>query len=433
MARRAETGELFWGYSIGLYGRLMVTLLQAPRYVGTDNLLKVTLDNNEPIVCTPDHHFLMRDGRTLPAESLRPGDSLMPLYRQLFRGYEMTYQPLNGHVYPTHRLADEWNLRNGIYPDQPGTHRHHIDHDRRNNQPTNIMRMEASEHIRHHNRDTYGEDFDPAEHSAAIRGAFENLRLDPAWEENFVRQQRERVLHFWHDEEYAEVRARLIAQRQNQSEETRQKLRDAMLRRFRDPSERVRHAQLMAAAWAKDDGTRRRRQAEVARGINLRPEITAEVIRAALDETGSIRAAARLLQCDRSVFRRFREVVLAFKGKPAPNHKVASVRRLRGTHDVYCLTVPEAGNFALEAGVFVRNCGIIVNVTPLEPEWRGRITIEISNTTPLPAKIYANEGIAQILFFRGDAVCRTSYADKKGKYQDQKGLTLPFVQGSNGK
>src|SRR5688572_28671827 len=72
-------------------------------------------------------------------------------------------------------------------------------------------------------------------------------------------------------------------------------------------------------------------------------------------------------------------------------------------------------------------CGIIVNVTPLEPEWRGRVTIEISNTTPLPARIYAGEGIAQMVFLRAEAVCRTSYADKKGKYQDQPGLTLPFV------
>jgi dCTP deaminase len=76
-------------------------------------------------------------------------------------------------------------------------------------------------------------------------------------------------------------------------------------------------------------------------------------------------------------------------------------------------------------------CGIIVNVTPLEPEWRGKVTIEISNTTPLPAKIYAGEGIAQIIFLRSEAVCQTSYADKKGKYQDQKGLTLPFVVGSH--
>lgn len=72
-------------------------------------------------------------------------------------------------------------------------------------------------------------------------------------------------------------------------------------------------------------------------------------------------------------------------------------------------------------------CGIIVNVTPLEPEWRGKVTLEISNTTPLPAKVYANEGLAQFIFLRADEVCECSYADKHGKYQDQKGLTLPKV------
>ena len=72
-------------------------------------------------------------------------------------------------------------------------------------------------------------------------------------------------------------------------------------------------------------------------------------------------------------------------------------------------------------------CGIIVNVTPLEPQWRGRVTLEISNTTPLPAKIYAEEGIAQMIFLKADRVCATSYADKGGKYQGQAGLTLPRV------
>jgi len=70
-------------------------------------------------------------------------------------------------------------------------------------------------------------------------------------------------------------------------------------------------------------------------------------------------------------------------------------------------------------------CGIIVNVTPFEPEWEGFVTLEISNTTPLPAKIYANEGLCQILFFTGDEVCEVSYADRKGKYQSQKGIVLP--------
>ncbi|HMM30034.1 MAG: dCTP deaminase [Chloroflexota bacterium] len=70
-------------------------------------------------------------------------------------------------------------------------------------------------------------------------------------------------------------------------------------------------------------------------------------------------------------------------------------------------------------------CGLIVNVTPFEPEWEGFVTLEISNTTPLPAKIYANEGIAQVLFFEADEVCETSYADKKGKYQGQQSIVLP--------
>lgn len=70
-------------------------------------------------------------------------------------------------------------------------------------------------------------------------------------------------------------------------------------------------------------------------------------------------------------------------------------------------------------------CGLIVNVTPFEPEWEGFVTLEISNTTPLPAKVYANEGIAQVLFFEGDEPCAISYADKKGKYQKQQSIVLP--------
>ncbi|MBA1147043.1 dCTP deaminase [Ectothiorhodospiraceae bacterium WFHF3C12] len=70
-------------------------------------------------------------------------------------------------------------------------------------------------------------------------------------------------------------------------------------------------------------------------------------------------------------------------------------------------------------------CGIIVNVTPLEPEWEGHVTLEFSNTTPLPAKIYANEGVAQMLFLESDEVCEESYLDRKGKYQGQRGVTLP--------
>jgi dCTP deaminase len=316
MARRAQRGELFWGYSIGAHGRLIVSLLEAPRFIGRDALLEVVLDDGAVIHATPDHQFLGRDGRMVRADDLRPSDSLMPLYRHLLRGYEMVYQPLNGRVCPTHRLADEWNVRNGFYADVPGTHCHHVDFQRRNNRPTNLVRMDAEARIRMQAAENLAEDFAPAERSGAL--------------------------------------------------------------------------------W----------------------------------ETGSIRGAARLLDGDRSAFRRFPQAIATVRGRKAPvaavrNHKVASIRALAGDHDVYCLTVPEAGNFALDAGVFVRNCGIIVNVTPLEPEWEGHVTLEFSNTTPLPAKIYANEGVAQMLFFESDEVCETSYKDRGGKYQGQKGVTLP--------
>jgi dCTP deaminase len=426
MARRAEAGESFWGYSVGENGRLIVTLLDEPRHVGRDNLVEVTLDNEQTIACTPDHLFMLRDGRWLAAGELIPGTSLMPLYRDLQRGYESVYQPINGHLYPTHRLADEWNLRHGLYADQPGTHRHHLDFDRLNNNPWNLTRMEAGEHIRMHNAENYGADFDPAEHSLSIREAFQRLAQDETWGENFSRAQSERARRFWNEAEYADARAQLLAARRNPSEETRQAHREATSHRYEDAAERLRQAEAMKQVWAQASLERRAKQAEIARQINLRTEITAEVVREALDKTGSIRGAARYLNCDRAVFRRFPEVVRAFRGQSAPdNHKVAAVRSLSGEHDVFCLTVPEAGNFALESGVFVHNCGIIVNVTPFEPEWEGYVTLEISNTTPLPAKIYANEGLAQVLFFEADEACETSYADKKGKYQHQASITLP--------
>jgi deoxycytidine triphosphate deaminase len=100
-----------------------------------------------------------------------------------------------------------------------------------------------------------------------------------------------------------------------------------------------------------------------------------------------------------------------------------------GSEQVYDITVPTlhnfvANDFIVHNSTYAR-CGIICNVTPLEPEWEGHVTLEFSNTTPLPAKIYANEGVAQMLFFESDEVCETSYADRGGKYQGQRGVTLP--------
>jgi len=268
MARGAEAGERFLGYGMDASGHVVVTELEAPRWIGRDALLEIELDNGRTIRATPDHEFVLRDGTLLRADGLRSGASLMPLYRSLRCGREMTFQPLTGHLLATRRLAGERNLRQGIREDGSGTHRHR-------------------------------------------------------------------------------------------------------------------------AERARSDGA-----------------------------------------IPRHALHRLPEAVAASRGRspdtgPETNHKVAAVRTVPGEHDVYCLSAPETGNFALEAGVFTSNCGLIVNVTPLEPEWEGHVTLEFSNTTPLPARIYANEGVAQMLFFESDEVCETSYKDRGGKYQGQRGVTLP--------
>lgn len=427
MAERSLQGERFWGYSVDPHGRIIVTLLDNPRHIGSDALLEITLDNDKTIHCTPDHQFITRDGQMIEAHTLRPGVSLMPLYRQIARGYEAVYQPIDGHPYPTHRLADEWNIRHNVYEDIPQTHRHHKDHNKMNNNPWNITRIDASDHIRYHDQHTYGDDFDPDRHGAAIRDALERLSQDVEWRERFIEAQRQRAIRFWNDEEYAGARASLVLKQRARwsSEDERQRQRERQARFWREhPERREIRSQLSKDAWARAGQDRRERQREIMRRVRIRDEITADVARAALNEAGSIRGAARLLQCDRSVFRRLPDVIQEFK-ETRRNHKVVSVEELPGDHDVYCLTVPEAGTFALDAGVFTHNCGIIVNTTPFEPEWQGYVTLEISNTAPLPAKIYANEGIAQVLFFEADEECTVSYADRKGKYQSQESVTLP--------
>lgn len=106
-------------------------------------------------------------------------------------------------------------------------------------------------------------------------------------------------------------------------------------------------------------------------------------------------------------------------------HIVESVSVISGEQDVYCLTAPKTGNFALGNGCFVSNCGLIVNVTPLEPGWSGQVTLELHNTTFQPIVIHPNEGICQFLFLRGESRPTVTYADRKGKYIGQKGVTLP--------
>ena len=290
MARRAGNGEIFWGYSMEADGRVKESKLEDPRYIGRDRLIELTIDDDEKIHCTPDHLFMVGDGRWVAAADLGPGVTLMTMDRSIQRAPGRPSGGLNAQRNLGQRRMDHPNVRTALHPAA------NLTRGARGFPASNLERLIPANDIRSGSSGLHQSGFEPV-----------------------------------------------------------------------------------------------------------------EVVTATADTTQDLQA---------------------LRSRPTPRrdsrpHVVVSTRALAGDHDVYCLTVPGAGNFALDSGILVHNCGIIVNVTPFEPEWEGFVTLEISNTTPLPAKIYANEGMAQVLFFEADEECETSYADKKGKYQKQQSIVLP--------
>ena len=409
-----------WGFGVNpKTGEYQMTELVQPRLIGRESLVRVTLDNGAEIDCTPDHKFLRHGGFYTEAQDLCPGDGIVPLYEKRFRGRRMIYIPRLRNWLPAHWLADNWNVRHGIYSDVPGTHRHHKNGDKTDDDPTNIERKSVSAHVRYHNTVYYGEGFDADMHALLIRNALAKRMKDPEWAKAVSRMNSGKAKRFWADPANRGKQRKVI--------------------------------EALRAAW-----TPEREKAHVQRMVAYNATVTSE------ERSRRWSPERRAKQAE--VMRRVRA---AYYGG---NHTVVSVKTVKGQQDVYCVTSMDTGNFALASGVIAQNCGLIVNCTPLEPEWRGKVTMELSNTTPLPIKVYAGEGIAQVYFLRSDECregvhvsvkrmleqvtevagsfpvprhfayafdlireserssgCQVSYADRKGRYQDQAGLTHPFV------
>ena len=148
---RVKKGEKLFGYSVDDDGCIAVAELVEPRKIGTEEVLTVVLDNGDEIECTPDHAFMQSNGKYIEAQDMVPGTSVMPLYRSYNRGYEAVFQPRDTYITSTHWLADEYNVRFGKYGELDNKcHRHHVDHNKRNNNPDNVIRMSPDDHKKHH-------------------------------------------------------------------------------------------------------------------------------------------------------------------------------------------------------------------------------------------------------------------------------------------
>jgi DNA gyrase subunit B len=161
LVKEDQDGKRNYCYTIGREGKIEIAPIQNVRKTKINTpVIKVVLDDDSEITCTPDHRFMLRDGNYRQAQHLKPEDSLMPLRRQLSRkgrritieGYEMVFDPREQRWIFTHLLADRYNLENGFYSADDGAHRHHIDGNKLNNNPDNIQRLNKEEHLDHHRR-----------------------------------------------------------------------------------------------------------------------------------------------------------------------------------------------------------------------------------------------------------------------------------------
>lgn len=402
---RLNKGERLYGYGVK-NGEIVIQELFAPRFIENSNLVRIILDSGEFFDCTPDHKILLRSGEWVEAQNLKNKDSLHPIYEHSDHGYPTIFDSVKADSLTSrlegwgcvHRMVYDYMVSKGQAVERPlNWHTHHKDGNRKNNHPDNLEILSPSEHITLHN----------LEDSRYILGGQEFKRL------------------YENDLEF-----RTKINKSLHSEETKKKSYDSRKEYLNSDVNKEILKKGSVKRWNVLDS--RLKQSEVANNgvaaLKRRDDITEETLTNALLKTGTVRGAARELNVDRSAFRRFNHILESFKnGELCYNHKVEKVEFLQTIQPTYCLT-SETGNFALSAGVFVSNCGISANITPAEAGWKGILTLEFSNSSKSDVKIYANEGVAQLLFFKSDHRCKTSYSDRNGKYQDQRAeITLPLV------
>ncbi|MGK7902414.1 MAG: DNA topoisomerase (ATP-hydrolyzing) subunit B [Hormoscilla sp.] len=463
IAEQAQGKEHFC-YTVRPSGKIAIERIINPRMTKANaEVVQVTLDNGETLICTPDHPFMLRDGSYKPAALLTPADSLMPLYRQLSRksksksksknkngsgldGYEMVWNPHQNQWIYTHLLADFYNLRNNVYHSSDGNHRHHVDFNKLNNNPTNIKRLPASEHLALHrahleftlHRPDVIEKSRQVHMSEEFRAMMSERMQQPETRKILSEQAKAQ----WEDEAYKAYMQSKWREFYEGNETYRQDLHDRLYQAqseyWSDPANRSDRAEMVRNYYANNPEAREELSAIAKqqwqdeellkwRSEKTRKQWTPEFRaqrRAALNET-YYRKTIEVLKkvhrqegyMDLELYDRYRrqtrdksllkfetfckryfegDDVLARQAIRNYNHRIVSVEPLEERMDVYDIEVPHTHNFALASGVFVHNSAKqgrdrrFQAILPL----RGKI-LNIEKTDD--AKIYKNNEIQSLI------------------------------------
>ncbi|MGD2181900.1 DNA topoisomerase (ATP-hydrolyzing) subunit B [Lusitaniella coriacea] len=489
VAEQAQGKENFC-YTIRRDGKVGIEKIINARVTKKNaEVIQVTLDNGETLICTPDHRFMLRDGSYKPAESLTPDDSLMPLYRKLsdktepgitIDGYEMVWDTKSNSWLFTHLIADWYNRWRGVYRLQDGEHCHHADFDKCNNNPTNLQRLPAEQHLKLHrehlkqtlHRPDVIEKSRQIHQSEEFRAKMRDRMMQPQTRQILSEQAKSQ----WEDEAYKAYMAQKWREFYQSNEayrqENQEQLNLAQQRYWSDEANRLAQAERVRNYFiahpegrtALSETAKQQWQDEDLRTWRSEktkeqwtPEFRAKR-RAALHETyyqktlaalkqievdrGSLEVDAyrayRLETRDKSLLRfdtfcqryfdgdasKAREVVANY------NHRVVSIKRLEERIDVYDIEVPHTHNFALASGIFVHNSAKqgrdrrFQAILPL----RGKI-LNIEKTDD--AKIYKNNEIQSLITALGLGIKGEEFDSEQLRYHRILLMTDADVDGAH--
>ncbi len=467
LVKEHEQGKENFCYTILEDGSMGIEKIENPRITKRNvNVIKIILDNGEEIICTPDHKFMLRDGAYKEAKNLTKEISLMPLHKKVSKiggritinGYEMVWDQHKTWVF-THLLADEYNLRNGVYPENQGDARHHIDFNKRNNNPLNIVRIPKEGHLllhtEHlsktlHTRESKQKSI-AARQTPEYRKKMSDWAKKPEVREMLSRKAKvqwgdekykvfmtQKYLEFYHsNDEYRRRNNKLLNQSQKaywSNDEHRKKAAEKVRKFFEEnPDAREYLSHLAKEQW-KDEvllvWRREMTQKQWTPEFRVRRkesynqtyyEKTMKLMKKVFDKHGDLETfdEIRVKNRDKSIlslktfcsrffdqdYQRMVEAVHHY------NHKIKNIEWLNEKIDVYDLEIPETHNFALASGVFVHNSAKQARnkeyqaILPLKGK---PLNVEKSN----PAKVFSSEEIANIITAVGTGVGEQFSAEK---------------------
>jgi len=454
-----KSGKENFCYTIGKDGGIGVAKIENPRVTRKSaEIVKVILNNNEEIVCTPDHKFMLRDGTYKEAKNLTKEDSLMPFHKRLSKlggritidGYEMVWDPINTWVF-THLLSDKYNLSNGAYPENQGSHKHHIDFNKLNNNPTNLIRIPKEEHLILHNehliktlhREDVKQKAREAHKNVEYKEKIKQWANQPEiklvlsrnakkqWQdENYKSFMKNKFLEFYNSsEEYPQFNNLMLNEAQKkywENPENRKKASEKVKKFFKEnPDAKEYLSSLAKIQWTDESLILWRRQKTKEQWT---PEFrekrknsynktyydkTIKLMKLVLEKEGNLEKfdELRIKNKDSSILSFNTFCSRFFNDNPFVmletvknyNHKVKYIEFLKETKDVYDLEVEETHNFALSSGIFVHNSAKQARnkeyqaILPL----KGKIlNVEKAN----PSKALASEEIANLIVAIGTGV-----------------------------